>query len=329
LSSKFKEYIKYPIIFLILIGLAFGSIQVLKSILNTKYPVMVVVSQSMVPTLGVGDFIVVNNVNDFEEVEAAPKPSGDILVFLRSRSSDEYIVHRAIDKFYRDGEWWFITKGDHNLVADSQPVQESKVVGKLIGKIPLFGYFPLFIKTSRGFAVVAGLMGIIFFADYIMPNKTTEETEGKLPIIAIIPFIATPLVFISFWFSNSYHFELELISLIFWYVGSIIAPFAFGDDDMGLMFWLYHFVLSVIPIGCDIIWRTTGITPSMWWYVEGSTVPITWLLQKETPMFFKAFNMFAIMLLPGCTVFLILMALKRRGTPTLVSFSKWMRNSEN
>lgn len=327
MGDGLREYVKYLIFFIVLAGMAFGGIQVLKSTLKTQYPLMVVVSQSMVPTLGVGDFIIVDHIDDFDDITAAPIPDGDILVFSRSSSSDEYIVHRAVSKFTRDGDWLFVTKGDHNLVEDSHPVSEDGVIGKVVGKIPILGYFPLFIKTSRGFTLVAGLMAIVFFADYIMPDKRFEETGGRFPLAALMPFLATPMVYLACWFVPDSHLEIELLALALWYLGCLIAPVAFEDDDMGLMFWLYHFVLSVIPLGCDIVWWMTGITPSMWWYVEGSTVPITWLLQKETPMFYQAFRQFVFVLVPGCIVFMVIMAAKRRGIQPLVALSRRIRRA--
>jgi len=327
LGDGLKEYAKYFVFFVILAGVAFGGVHVLRTVLKTKYPVMVVVSESMVPTLGVGDFIVVDHIDDFDGVVAAPQPDGDILVFLRPGSSDEYIVHRAVEGLLRDGEWRFVTKGDHNYVEDGQPVREGNVMGMVVGRVPILGYFPLFIKTSRGFVLVAGLMGIVFFADYLMPDKRSERVGGSFPWLSIIPFMAAPLTYLIFLFSPDNHLQYELAALALWYLGCLVAPFAFEDDDMGLMFWLYHFVLLMIPIGCDIIWWTTGITPSNWWYVEGSTVPITWLLQRETALYHSAFKQFAFFLLPGCIMFLVLVALKRRGVKNLGELNRLMRRS--
>ena len=326
MNAGLKEYAKYFLSLVVIVGVAFGGVHLLKSTLKTKYPIMVVVSKSMVPTLGVGDYILVDHIDEFDDVVAAPQPEGDILVFLRPHSSDEYIVHRAVRKILREGEWWFVTKGDHNLVEDSQPVREGNVVGRVVARAPIMGYFPLFIKTSRGFILVAGLMALIFFADYVLPDKRAEGTGGRFPWASLIPFSAGPLLFLAFWFVPKLQYELELLALASWYVGCLVAPLAFEDDDMGLMFWLYHFVLTVIPLGCDLVWRTTGISPSMWWDTKGSTVPITWLLQRETPMFYRAFYRFALIVLPGCTFYLLMVAAKRRSVQTLVMLSKLIRN---
>ena len=325
MGDGLKEYLKYFAFFIVIAIVAFGGIQVLKASLKTQYPVMVVVSESMIPTLGVGDFILVGRIQDFDDVVAEPQPEGDILVFLKPGTSDEYIVHRAVEKTNNNGEWYFVTKGDNNAVQDGRPVKESNVMGKVIGNIPILGYFPMLIKTSRGLITVVGLMGIVFFADYIMPDKREERTGGKFPWLTILPFIIAPLVFIFFSFMPDNRLDLELAALAAWYLGCLIAPIAFEDDDMGLMFWLYHFVLTMIPLGCDLVWWMTGITPSEWWYVEGSTVPITFLLQRETPMFIEAFEQFAILLLPGCALFFIITMLKRRGFEPIITLSRWIR----
>ena len=325
MGDGLKEYLKYFAFFIVIAIVAFGGIQVLKASLKTQYPVMVVVSESMIPTLGVGDFILVGQIQDFDDVVAEPQPEGDILVFLKPGTSDEYIVHRAVEKTNNNGEWYFVTKGDNNAVQDGRPVKESNVMGRVIGNIPILGYFPMLIKTSRGLITVIGLMGIVFFADYIMPDKREERTGGKFPWLTILPFIVAPLVFIFFSFMPDNRLDLELAALAAWYLGCLIAPIAFEDDDMGLMFWLYHFVLTMIPLGCDLVWWMTGITPSEWWYVEGSTVPITFLLQRETPMFIEAFEQFAILLLPGCALFFIITMLKRRGFEPIMTSSRWIR----
>lgn len=320
-----KEYLKYFIFFIILAGIALGGMQVLKSGFKTQYPIMVVVSQSMIPTLGVGDFILVGQIESFEELVAESMPEGEIIVFLRPGSTNEYIVHRAVDKFLMNGEWQFVTKGDHNSGQDSRPVSEDRVMGRVVGKVPVLGYFPLFIKTSRGFLFVAGLMALVFFADYLMPERRVERAGGRFPVLSLVPFVVAPAVLVSFMVMPDTHLDYELFALGAWYVGCLVAPFAFDDDDMGLMFWLYHFVLVMIPLANDMVWWMTGITPSNWWLVEGSTVPITWLLQKESALFFEAFNRLALLLVPGVVLFLVLTALKRRGVGGLTGLSARLR----
>lgn len=299
----------------------------MKSTLQTEYPLMVVVSQSMVPTLNVGDFIVISQIPDINEVTAASPPTGDILVFVRN---SDYIVHRAVSKYFDDGEWEFVTKGDNNKMEDGRPTNENDVIGKVVGNIPVFGYFPLFLKTTRGLALIIILMIVVFFADTILPDKRGSITGGTFPWMSLLPFLVSPLVLLSFWFIHEGHFELEVIALISWYAGCLVCPLSFDDDDTGLMFWLYHFVLTIIPVGCDMVWWLKRITPSMWWaYDGGSTVPISWFLQQESQFYIEAFNLFAIMVIPGCILFFGLMAAKRRGIEPLKSLNLRLRRVEN
>ena len=322
------ELARYVVVLLIIIAAAFGSIHILRATLKTKYPLMVVVSQSMIPTLGVGDLIFIDHIDDFDEVVAAPQPEGDILVYARSRAYDEYIVHRAVDRSSGDGGWLFVTKGDNNLVSDGSPVPEKRVVGRVVGRVPIFGYFLLFIKTSRGLLLVASLMAVVYFADYLMPIRGgAGDAAGRFPWVFLIPFIAAPVAYAAFGYLPRFHLEIELFALACWYVGCFTAPLAFGDDDLCLMFWLYYFVFLMIPLGCNLVWLLTGITPSMWWYVQGSTVPVTWLLMEETPMLHQAFTELISLLLPGCALFLLTMSAKRRGVRPLVEASRRIRSS--
>ena len=329
LSDGRGEAARYIVFFVVLVATAFGAIYGLRALLGTQYPLMVVVSQSMVPTLGVGDFIFVGHIDDFERVEAAPQPEGEILVFSRLSSSNEYIVHRAVEKFMENGMWFFVTKGDNNPVSDGRPVQENRVVGWVIGRAPILGYFVLFVKTSRGLILIAALMAIVFFSDYLMPLRQEEGrvlSDGSYPWISLLPFLVAPIAIASFWIVPEFHFEAEVFALACWYVGCFLAPLSFKDDDLCLMFWLYHVVLIIIPLGCDLVWWLTRITPSMWWYVEGSTVPVTWLLMKETPLYLEASNVLLRLIVPGCVIFLLTMAAKRNGVSILKAASRRIRS---
>jgi signal peptidase len=326
MNDSTRELIKYGAAFLVLIGLFYGGSFFLKGILGTEFPMMVVVSQSMVPNLGVGDYIFVRAIDDFEEVKAGPPPEGDILVFLRPGSKNEYIVHRAIEKEQQNLEWMFITKGDHNSFADGAPVPESLVIGRVINRLPLLGYFSLFIKTMKGFGLVALLMAISFFYEYILPKQTEVLSSKRFNLLSILPFLPALLLIPYLWAFANNHLFYEYIALSGWYLGCFLLPLSINDDDMGLMIWLYHLVLLVIPIACDIVWWTTGITPSNWWHTQGSTVPITWLLMEETLVFQRAFIQILSYLTPGVVVFLFSLFAKRKEWQPFKDLSDKLQN---
>ncbi|MBN1170197.1 hypothetical protein JXA56_04170 [Candidatus Micrarchaeota archaeon] len=87
--------------------------------------------------------------------------SHDIIVY-QPQPGDLYssvgdIVHRIFFKINAEGETYYLTRGDNNPLLDVQvydygaaagnrPVPENRVRGKVIGRIPLLGYFKLFIS---------------------------------------------------------------------------------------------------------------------------------------------------------------------------------------
>lgn len=305
-----KELLRYGATFIVLITIFYGGTLILRRTLGTTNPMMVVISQSMVPTLGVGDFIFIRAIEDFNEVNAAPSPEGDILVFLRPGFHDEYIVHRAIRKTKTEDGWVYTTKGDNNSFPDGVPVPEKNVIGKVINRIPIIGYFSLFIKTMKGFLLVAFYMVVSFFYDYILPKEADKEI-GKFNYFSTLPFLLAILVLLQLYVNPGYAANIEHLAILAWYIGCFTLPLSVNDDDMGLMIWLYHLVLLIIPIACDLVWWTMRITPSQWWTLEGSTLPITWLLMEETPAFNRAYQRILLYLLPGTIIFLFTLYAKR------------------
>jgi len=193
-----------------------------------------------------------------------------------------------------------------------------------VNRIPILGYFSLFIKTMKGFGFILGLMAVSFFYDNILPKKTEEE-NGAFNYLSIAPFLVTPLVIFKIWIAPENHELLEIAAIASWYAGCIALPLSTEDDDMGLMFWLYHLVLLIIPIGCDLVWWRTGITPSNWWTIQGSIVPISWLLMEETSMFNQAFTLIIIWLGPGVLIFLGLLYAKRSRVAYVKNLSDRIR----
>lgn len=326
MDDNIKEILHYGATFIALIAIFYGGSYVLSNTLGTSKPMMVVISQSMVPTLGVGDFILIEAIDDFDNVVIGVPPEGDILVFLRPNYTDEYIVHRAIAGYESEDGWVYQTKGDYNFLPDGFQVTEDLVVGRVINRIPVIGYFSLFIKTMKGFGLVLGLMAVSFFYDNLLPKKEVKEEKGRFNYLAIAPFIVAPAIILKIWVQPANHETLEIIALASWYIGCLVLPLATEDDDMGLMFWLYHLVLLIIPITCDLVWWRMTITPSQWWAISGSTVPISWLLMDETSSFQRAFTQIIIWVGPGILLFLGLLYAKRSQVETVKALSEKLRS---
>jgi len=127
---------------------------------GVRYPLAVVMSGSMKPTLEPGDLILV------QKADPAGLKVGDIVVF-RVPWSDIPIVHRviAID----DGR--IFTKGDNNLYPDPGYRSPEDIYGRVIEisnhpfRIPLIGYVLAFTQTVYGKAILIVLLAIMVVRD--------------------------------------------------------------------------------------------------------------------------------------------------------------------
>ncbi len=131
--------------------LAFAFYKGLGLALGTPYPMMVVVSCSMLPTLHRGDVIVVKGVS-WDNIIANNQwkdPNSTIIVYY-SPLEGKMIVHRAYKKVEKNGDKYLIAWGDNNPQPDPWLVPESNIVGKVIYHIPYLGYPRIWIGELLG-----------------------------------------------------------------------------------------------------------------------------------------------------------------------------------
>jgi signal peptidase len=183
-----NSYVKTIVLAVIIIGGVLGFWFGLRAGLGTEYPLLTVASGSMIPTLNVGDLILVQG-TDASTLNAAPKPDGDIIVFRSPRLDGELIVHRAIHKEFHEGLWYFETQGDANAGPDrwfgedvwTGMISQRRLVGKVVGKAPYIGFIPLYIRTREGIIIVVVLILIIILAEYlpVLSRKQPEQSEQR------------------------------------------------------------------------------------------------------------------------------------------------------
>ena len=194
-----NEWVKTGIMLAIVLIAFFGFWFGLRFSMGTEYPLLAVASESMVPTLNVGDLIVVHGVANASGIYANPV-NGDIIIFntyipnmgpnLWPGRAPELIVHRAIsktvtyDNYVGKNVTYITTKGDHNPTEDRWPgtsfdgVPEYYVVGKVVGTVPQIGNVPLFIRTPTGIITVLILIIIVVMVDFIF---STYREKRKPP----------------------------------------------------------------------------------------------------------------------------------------------------
>lgn len=157
--------------------------------LRTEYPLQTPISGSMRPTLYEGDLLIVQGGFTADQIYAHLN-DGDIIVFRDPRNMNDFIVHRAIEKYQQDGVWYFITKGDNNPSQDywlfpRGGVPVSYLIGKVIWHIPYLGYIKIYLGTPTGILITVLLIVIFLLIENLVGDikekKRTPLAEPEKP----------------------------------------------------------------------------------------------------------------------------------------------------
>jgi len=304
LSSEWRA----PVVLTILLLLAVtASLIIVRVVAGVRYPFLAVVSESMVPTLRVGDVAVVSRV-DVDSISTGP--DGTIIAFIRPEEPNDIIVHRAYEKLTVGGQVYFRTMGDNNPAPDPWLVPADLVVGRVVLKIPLFGYTILIFKTVPGIAGLIALASAVVLADSMIPMRGGERGSRVVRLLAVAmsavtvaPYVAQPML-------KGLHAPLpwEALSLAAWYALSYLYPRAPRDPRDGLFAWVYHTVTVTLPVASDTAYHLTGITPAEWWF------DVAMIGRPFSPVTgsFYVFSLFVSLLISaGLAVALVSAALRR------------------
>ena len=140
------------------------------------YSIYTIVSPSMTPFIKTYDMIVNSKVESPEDLQV-----GDIITFTSSASiSDGLTVTHRIKKVYIiDGTYYYVTKGDNNVVEDSSPVPFENVIGKVFLKFPQFGRVQAFVATKFGWVLVVIVPAlIVIIKDILKLIKITKARKA-------------------------------------------------------------------------------------------------------------------------------------------------------
>lgn len=99
-----------------------------------------IASGSMEKELFVGDVAIIKkcNANDVNV--------GDIIEYQMEGYT---VIHRIIEKKQKNGDYYFVTKGDNNRLPDRDEVREEQLIGKVIFKIRYVGYPSVWLQNFR------------------------------------------------------------------------------------------------------------------------------------------------------------------------------------
>jgi signal peptidase I len=161
-KTSLPKELKYIIIAVIIVGVVWIGIRLAFGVINPFY---VVASESMVPRLNVGDFVVVSHNIPFDELKVK-----DIIVFKEPVPDGEEadaIVHR-VNEILTDpqGNEVILTKGDANsgsIPGIDFPIYETNYVGKVVVDIPKLGLVTKAISPPVNYIIIAIILVILFF----------------------------------------------------------------------------------------------------------------------------------------------------------------------
>ena len=123
----------------------------------------VVMTGSMVPTVEIDDFVILEKPGEIEE--------GQIVSYEVPGDKNE-VLHRVVEV---DGDK-VITKGDANNVEDD-PITKDQITGVYVGKIKFLGNFISFITKP----IVFGIVMVLLLIWVLMPSKKDHESrKGKV-----------------------------------------------------------------------------------------------------------------------------------------------------
>ena len=167
---KVNPVARVVVLIVILFGVTMGSVGAMRVALHTDSPLMVVSSGSMIPTLNVGDIIIVRG------TDPSTVTVGTIIIFHSPYDYSTAIVHRVIAIDNEGGQTFFETKGDNNAVADGWKVPAANLIGVYITKIPYIGLLSLELRGPLGWILIILLVFLIIAMEY---DESKKSQTGK------------------------------------------------------------------------------------------------------------------------------------------------------
>jgi signal peptidase len=131
---------------------------------------MVVSSGSMIPTLNVGDIILVRG-TDPNTITV-----GTIIIFHSPYDYSMPIVHRVIAISNDGNSLSFQTKGDNNPGPDGWSVPAQNLMGVYVAKLPYVGLISLELRGPLGATLIILLVALIIAIEY---SESKHESKGK------------------------------------------------------------------------------------------------------------------------------------------------------
>jgi signal peptidase I len=172
-----KEYVQTAIMIVLIIIIVVGIWAGSQAVLGTQYPALAVVSTSMLPTLNVGDLLIIQGTNPADI--NANYTTGDIVVFRSPSNPDYRIVHRAVRRELTADGYVFTTHGDNNPTGAEEKFQASYLIGRVIARVPYVGNISLFMNAQGNIYYIILAIILILIISTFYDTVRGKESENE------------------------------------------------------------------------------------------------------------------------------------------------------
>ena len=124
--------------------------------LPNGYKLYTVQSGSMQPAIAIGSLVVSQPATDYKV--------GEVITFKNAPAPTTHRIQEIKDSVYT-------TKGDANDSADTEPVRQEQILGKVVLSLPYLGYPVAFAKTQTGFLLLIIIPATIIVYSEILNIK--------------------------------------------------------------------------------------------------------------------------------------------------------------
>jgi signal peptidase len=177
--KRFLSVIAYVLCAFFAVILIINTTLIVKSLANEDeipdvfgYFPLVVLSDSMIPTLQSGDLVI------YQKMNLSNMTVGDVVAFYDPSSSngDSIVTHRIVEIVKNSGQNEYKTKGDANNTNDSSLIANENIVGIYKFRIPKIGNAVLFMQTTKGMLICIVIpLVLIMLANSSFGKEKTEK----------------------------------------------------------------------------------------------------------------------------------------------------------
>ena len=160
--KRTKQIVK-KLLFVIIIILLYNIFLITKSTLDKTdaksmfgYRAYVITTNSMEPTINVGDIIIVSGIE-----------------------KDKIITHRIVGIEETEKGLKYVTKGDNNLTKDTEEISYEQILGTIVLKIPRIGNIILLLEDKIYIILLLNLILIIYINTKRVEEKKKMRREKK------------------------------------------------------------------------------------------------------------------------------------------------------